>query len=106
MSPAEVAALRHMLGLSLDAFARVLGVNPRTVRAWENGRDDMSETSSQAVWALARRHDELVREYANAEAVIVIDRDMPTTANPPRGWYLAAAGRAMLMAPDLMVEWL
>ena len=106
MSPAEVAALRHMLGLSLDAFARVLGVNPRTVRAWEGGRDDMSETSSRAVWALARRHDELVREYANAEAVIVIDRDMPTPANPPRGWYLAAAGRAMLIEPDLMVEWL
>ena len=33
MGPAEVSALRHMMGLSMDAFARLLGVNQRTVRS-------------------------------------------------------------------------
>lgn len=105
MSPAEVSALRHMMGLSMDAFARLLGVNPRTVRSWESGRDMLSESSTAAVWALARRHDELVREYLEAGVPIGIERDMGD-ASPPRGWYLAAAGRAMLAEPDLMVGWL
>lgn len=105
MSPAEVSALRHMMGLSMDAFAHLLGVNPRTVRSWESGRDMLSESSTAAVWALARRHDELVREYLEAGVPIGIERDMGD-ASPPRGWYLAAAGRAMLAEPDLMVGWL
>ena len=73
MSPAEVAALRHMMGLSLDAFARMLGVHPRTVRSWESGRDMLSESSAQAVWALARRHDDLVRRYLSDAAPIGIE---------------------------------
>ena len=105
MSPAEVSALRHMMGLSMDAFARMLGVNPRTVRSWESGRDMLSESSTAAVWALARRHDELVREYLEAGVPIGIQRDAGA-AGAPRGWYLAAAGRAMLAEPDLMVGWL
>lgn len=106
MSPAEVSALRHMMGLSMDAFARLLGVNPRTVRSWESGRDMLSESSTAAMWALARRHDDLVRRYLDAGVEIGIERDMGADASPPRGWYLAAAGRAMVAEPGLMVGWL
>lgn len=105
MSPAEVASLRHMMGLSLDAFAALLEVNPRTVRAWESGRDALSSTSEAAVWELVRRHDALVSEYLDAEVPIAIRRDMGA-AIPPRGWYLSAAGRAMHEEPDLMIGWL
>ena len=106
MSPAEVAALRHMMGLSMDALARLLGVNPRTVRSWESGRDVLSESSAQAVWALTRRHDELARQYLAAGVPIGIARDMGADSSPPRGWYLAAAGRALMAEPGLTVGWL
>ena len=36
---------------------------------------------------------------------VAIARDTPPDATPPRGWHLAAAGRAMLTQPDLTVEW-
>ena len=106
VTPAEVAALRHMMGLSQDHMARLLGVNVRTVRSWESGRDVLSESSADAVWALARRHDDLVRRYLDAGVEIGIERDMGADASPPRGWYLAAAGRAMVAEPGLMVGWL
>ncbi len=68
MSPAEVSALRHMMGLSMDALARLLGVNPRTVRSWESAASMPSESSTAAVWALAWEHDELVRESRGGRA--------------------------------------
>ena len=39
MTGAEFAAHRHLIGLTLDELADTLGVNPRTTRAWETGRD-------------------------------------------------------------------
>ena len=105
MTPAEVAALRHMMGLTLDAFAAMLGVHPRTVRSWESGRDELSPSSAAAVRALARRHSDLVRQYLDAGVPIGIVRDVGD-AIPPRGWYLAAAGQALAVEPNLSVEWL
>jgi transcriptional regulator with XRE-family HTH domain len=38
MSPAELKTARHELGLSAQAFARLIGVHDgRTVRRWESG---------------------------------------------------------------------
>ena len=56
--------------------------------------------------ALARRHDDMVRQYLDAGVAIGIERDMGADASPPRGWYLAAAGRALVAEPDLMIDWL
>lgn len=105
MSAAEVAALRTALGLSQDHLARMLGVNVRTVRAWESGRHAMSESAAVAVRELVAVHTALVAEMLDADAVVSITRDAGEDALPPRGWYLAAAGRAMLTEPDLMVGW-
>ena len=104
-SPAEVAALRHALGLSGDQMAAMLGVNPRTVRSWESGRDGLSATAQAAVWALARRHDDLVSEMLTAEVPVVIRREQSAGDVPPRGWFLAAAGRALLEDPDVSIDW-
>ena len=42
MTPAEFKAIRHRLGLSAQALARVLGVSDgRTVRRWEAGDRDI-----------------------------------------------------------------
>lgn len=105
VTAAGVSALRHAMGLSLDAFAHELGVHPRTVRSWESGRDGLSDASSAAVWALVRRHDALVDRMLDAGVPVAISRTLPPDASPPRGWYLAAAGRAMIEDPDLEVEW-
>ena len=105
LSAAEVAALRTAMGLSSDQLAAMLGVNPRTVRSWESGRDRLSASSSGAVRTLLARHNALVEDYLATDATIHIPRAMDSDAVPPRGWFLAAAGRAMADEPDLMVEW-
>lgn len=39
LTPAEVRIAREYLGLTGDRMAEKLGVNPRTLRSWEQGRD-------------------------------------------------------------------
>lgn len=39
LTPAELRIAREQLGLTGDHMAKLLGVNPRTVRSWEQGRD-------------------------------------------------------------------
>lgn len=42
MTPAELKAARHALGLSAEGFARLVGVaSGRTVRRWEAGGQDI-----------------------------------------------------------------
>lgn len=103
LSAAEVAALRTSMGLSQAHLADMLGVNVRTVRSWESGRDKTSPSSSAALWGLLRRHQALTASFLEAGGVVGVSRE--AEGIPPRGWYLAAAGRAMTVEPDLMVEW-
>ena len=105
LSPAEVSAHRHAMGLSLDQMAAMLGVNRRTVRSWESGRDRLSASSAAALLDLVGRHVELVGRMASAGVPVVVPRDVPVDAVPPRGWVLAAAGAALRVEPDLMVDW-
>jgi DNA-binding transcriptional regulator YiaG len=45
MTPADLRAARHALGLSAEGFARVLGVSAaRTVQRWEAGDRDIPGT--------------------------------------------------------------
>ena len=105
MAPAEVAALRTAMGLSQDQLADMLSVNVRTVRSWESGRQAVSDGSGAALLGLVERQQQLVDQMLSDGSPIAIARDTPPDATPPRGWHLAAAGRAMLTKPDLMVEW-
>ena len=105
MAPAEVAALRTAMGLSQDQLADMLSVNVRTVRSWESGRQAVSDGSGAALLGLVERQQQLVDQMLSDGSPVAIARDTPPDAAPPRGWHLAAAGRAMLAQPDLMVEW-
>lgn len=105
LSPAEVSAHRHAMGLSLDQLAAMLGVNPRTVRSWESGRDGLSASSAAALLDLVGRHVELVGRMVSAGVPVVVPREVSVDAVPPRGWFLAAAGAALRVEPDLMVDW-
>lgn len=102
-SPAEVAALRTALGLSGDGLAGALGINLRTVRSWESGRDRVSESAAAALDELAAEHTRLVEAMLDAEVPIQVPRRVEGPR--PRGWFLAAAGQAMLADPDLEVDW-
>ena len=105
LSGAEFAARRHLLGLTLDELAAMIGVNPRTVRAWETGRDLIPERIGDELAALIDEHTALVERMVDSEEVVGIVRGKAADMPRPRGWYVAAAARALLVEPDLMVDW-
>lgn len=106
LSGADFAARRHLIGLTLEEVAGVLGVNPRTARAWETGRDLIPERVGEELGALIDEHTALAERMVDSEGVVGIVRDKGAADMPhPRGWYVAAAARALLAEPDLMVDW-
>ena len=105
LTGAELAARRHLIGVTLDELATILHVNPRTVRAWESGRDSIPARITDEMGALIDDHTELVQQMLNSGLVIRIDRDKTAATPRPRGWYIAAAARAIAEQPDLMVDW-
>ncbi len=67
-TPAQLALreARAVLGLSQQAFARLLCMPVATVRDWEQGRIS-PPGSALLVALLAREHPEILRPYAVAE---------------------------------------
>ncbi len=104
MTGAEFAARRHMLGLTLDELAAVLGVNPRTTRSWETERDQIPARLSGELDALIAEHAKLAQGMTDAGAVQIV-RAKRDSQDRPRGWYVAAAARATAANPGLRVEW-
>lgn len=105
LTGAELAARRHLIGVTIDELATILHVNPRTVRAWESGRDNIPARITDELAALIDEHTDVVNELLNSERIIRIDRDKTADTPRPRGWYIAAAARAIAEQPDLMVDW-
>lgn len=97
MSPAEFAAHRQLTGLTYADLADRLGVNPRTVRAWESGRDRVPERILYEMRDLVAENARLGQKMAASGVVVVIPRD---------GWHIQAAARAILLEPDTMIEWM
>jgi DNA-binding transcriptional regulator YiaG len=63
----EFRAARKALGLSQMRLARVLGVNVRTVRRWDNGERELNELACRFVDILIRYPEvgkEMVFNYA------------------------------------------
>ena len=103
MSAAEVAAIRHLTGHTLDSLATHMGVNPQTPRRWESGRDRISETAATALLEVLAEHTALVEQMLNANTPIRLPRK--PAGDRPRGWYVAAAARVMEVEPDTEIEW-
>ena len=59
-SPAEFRTMREVLGISGPVLADVLGVNPRSQRAW-----DYTRVAPDAAWATLDHQEEWIRETAD-----------------------------------------
>lgn len=56
-----VAAARASVGLSQHEFAALLGVSPRTLQEWEQGRREPSG-AARTLLLVAVKHPEILRE--------------------------------------------
>lgn len=59
----ESAEARANLGLSQQSFASLLGVSPRTVQDWEQGRRAPPGAAKTLLW-VAAEHPEVLQELA------------------------------------------
>ena len=58
-----VAEARYRAGLSQSQFAALMGVSPRTLQDWEQGRRTPSG-AAQTLLRVAEKHPEVLRELA------------------------------------------
>ncbi|AFL74896.1 helix-turn-helix domain-containing protein [Thiocystis violascens] len=56
----DARAIRQRMGLTQDAFAALLGVSPRTLEGWEQGRRQ-PRGSALALLRVAANHPEALR---------------------------------------------
>ena len=59
----DIARIRMKVGLTQTSFAQLLGVSPRTLQDWEQGRRTPSG-SAQTLLKIADRHPDVLRELA------------------------------------------
>ena len=57
----DVMMTRQKLGLSQAAFARMLGISPRTIQEWEQGRRS-PQGSALSLLRIAQAKPDIVRE--------------------------------------------
>jgi putative transcriptional regulator len=65
-----VVAVRVQSGMSQILFAKLLGVSPRTLQEWEQGRRKPSG-AAQTLLKIALRHPEVLQELAQDDAIII-----------------------------------
>ena len=102
ITPAQIAATRHLIGLSQAELADELGVNRHAVKDWESGRFAARSGVVADLAALRVAHDadldEMVRRAAKGPV------EVPGGPRP-RGWYLALAARLLDRVPAAQVDW-
>src|SRR5215510_8391778 len=61
VNPEVVRQTREALHMSRQVFAFKLGVNPRTLERWEQGRSKPNEQAAALIWLVRRYPDTLER---------------------------------------------
>lgn len=61
LEPAVVRETREALHMSRRVFAFKLGVNPRTLERWEQGRSKPNEQATALIWLVRKYPDTLER---------------------------------------------
>lgn len=95
LTGAELRAARELLGITSDHLAKVLRVNPRTVRSWEQGRDAIPGRIRPELADIKESADEAVRNLvdalaADADTLITYRNDEEYKAAHPDGGWSAA----------------
>ena len=104
ISPAEVSATRHLIGLSISEFAEQLHVSRTSVHDWERGKFTPREGLVSDLLALREAHDRALDELADYHETQGGTIELP--AEPmPQGWYRALGARLLDQYPDAMLEW-
>lgn len=116
MTPAELRCVREFLGLTGDALASYLHVDPRNLRRWEAGTyavpdgvriaiEELEEITAQAV-------DDVVAQLMDVPdpVAIVYRNDIEYfAAHPeatlPASWLRAVVSRAALEVPGLAISY-
>ncbi|WP_044109875.1 DUF1870 family protein [Mycobacterium canetti] len=116
MNGGELQMVREYLGLTIESLAGMLQVNPRTVRAWEAGRDLIPERVREEVETLEAMTAAAVGELVDAlhdardPAVVVYRRDedmhaaRPGTEHLPARWWRHVVARACHEVPGVEVH--
>jgi putative transcriptional regulator len=61
MNPQLVRETREALNMSRQVFALKLGVNPRTLERWEQGRSKPNDQAAALIWLVRKYPDTLER---------------------------------------------
>lgn len=69
LSPEEIRFLRTHLGFSGVDFARHIGVTPKTVSCWENGKENMGATSERLLRVMIIANRKRFYDYAAMDAM-------------------------------------
>ena len=107
-APAEFRTMREILGISGPVLADVLGVNPRSQRAW-----DYRTAAPHAAWQVLDRQEEWIRQTADrllveleaapadeVTTLVVYPNDAAAAdagVAVPASWHRAAIGHVALV---------
>jgi len=116
MTPAEFRVAREFLGLTGDWLANYLGVSPRTVRYWEQGKYSIPDGVRLAIEDLKARTAEVVSDCV--KKLLDVPKPAITTyrddddyhaAHPevpfPASWHRAVVARIALEVPGLSITY-
>lgn len=95
----HLQAMRESLGFTGDDLAGVLGVNPRTVRSWEGGRDPIPERLGSEIAELIAERNRYVDELAQHL------RDDIAHGREPVVRVYRTDGNMQRVRPDLGARW-
>ncbi|UYG15745.1 DUF1870 family protein [Brachybacterium huguangmaarense] len=115
MTGGELMTIRDWLGLTGDVLASILGVDPRTVRAWESGkyripdgvREDIERIEADTATAVGELVDAL--NIARDPAVVVYRTDAelhdarPDTRHLTARWWRHVVARAAQEVPGIEI---
>lgn len=116
MTPAELRVIREFIGLTGDALAAILEVDPRTLRHWEAGRyripDGVRIQVEQLEEMTGRAVGDAVAQLAGLDepGVIVYRTDAEMRAAHPdavmtASWHRMVIARAALEVPGLAIAY-
>lgn len=99
LNAAEIEAYRRAMGLTLEELGQQINAHPRTIRAWEAGKQKALPIYTAAITALYNQHRAQAEALAEAGGTVEISRD-----DQARGWKLSVFTRAKDLNPNLTAQ--